>query len=451
MGEEHSMRKKIIGILICMLFISSSTSLAFTTLKRDEKNLDNSFFDKNPNPLLSSSGWMKTFGGEQKDYGYSVQQTTDGGYIITGETWSSAGGSGDVWLTKTDANGKMIWIRIYGGTESADIGYSVQQTIDGGYIVVGSTSSYGAGKEDVWLIKTDSDGNKVWDRTFGGAYADSGHCVHQTNDGGYIITGYTYSFGAGWNDVWLIKTDEFGNEIWDRTFGGTDKDVGYCLQQTNDRGYIITGYTSSFDAGNYSDVWLIKTDDIGNEVWNKTFGGTSLDAGYSVQQTNDGGYIITGETWSFGAGLDDVWLIKTDGTGDEVWNKTFGGSEWDAGISIQQTNDGGYIITGLTNSFGADGWNVWLIKTDNSGYEMWNRTFGGEDEDVGYCVQQTNDGGYIITGWTYVYVFFRDSDVLLIKTDSQGKSKSVTSSVNMWFERLFQRFPFMAKILNQIT
>jgi hypothetical protein len=345
--------------------------------------------------------WEKTFGGARDDRGFSVQQTSDGGYIIVGSTRSYGAGGADVYLIKVDANGNMQWSRTFGGTGD-DGGYSVQQTSDRGYIIVGTTASYGAGGFDVYLIKVDANGNMQWSRTFGGTGDDRGFSVQQTSDGGYIIVGMTESYGAGGQDVYLIKVDANGNMQWSRTFGGTGDDWGYSVQQTSDGGYIIVGTTASYGAGGF-DVYLIKVDANGNMQWSRTFGGTGDDWGYSVQQTSDGGYIIVGTTRSYGAGGQDVYLIKVDANGNMQWSRTFGGTGNDGGFSVQQTSDRGYIIVGSTASYGAGGYDVYLIKVYANGNMQWSRTFGGTGDDWGYSVQQTSDGGYIIVGWTASY------------------------------------------------
>jgi hypothetical protein len=355
--------------------------------------------------------WVKIIGGSWNDLGFSVQQTSDGGFILLGRTESFGAGEPDVWLIKTDADGNEQWEKTFGGS-AWDLGSSVQQTSDGGFILVGWTASFGAGGFDVWLIKTDANGNEQWEKTFGGRYSEWSSSVRQTSDGGFIIVGDTWSFGAGEPDVWLIKTDANGNKQWDRTFGGRYPDGGRSVQQTSDGGFIIVGYTASFGAG---DVWLIKTDANGNKQWDRTFGGRYPDGGWSVQQTSDGGFIIVGDTASFGAGWADVWLIKTDADGNKLWDRTFGGSSYDYGYSVQQTSDGGFIIVGETTSFGAGGPDVWLIKTDADGNKLWDRTFGGSSYDYGYSVQQTSDGGFIIVGATRSFGA-GDYDVLLIKS-----------------------------------
>ena len=373
-----------------------------------------------------ASGWVTTIGGEDYDHGRSVQQTTDGGYIIAGTTSSYGSGNSDIYLIKTNANGDIEWQKTFGGNNN-DNGFSVQQTIDGGYIIVGDTYSYGADGSDVYLIKTNEFGNAEWQRTFGGGGNEEGHSVQQTTEGDYIIAGDTSSYGSGNSDVYLIKTNANGDLEWQKTFGGKDNDYGYSVKQTTDGGYIITGGTYSYGFGE-RDVYLVKTDAFGSAEWEKTFGGEDIDEGFSVQQTTDGGYIIVGDTESYGAGDYDVYLAKTDASGNKVWQKTFGGEGADVGYSAHQTTDGGYIIAGTIGIYGFYGYflyydlNVYLVKTDASGNKVWQKTFGGEVVDVGYSAQQTSDGGYIIAGDTYSYGA-GDYDVYFIKTDEYGNTE----------------------------
>jgi len=363
--------------------------------------------------------WTKTFGGSDEDAGSSVQQTDDGGYIITGHTRSFGNGNLDIWLIKTDSNGNEEWNQIFGGS-GGEYSYSVQQTTDGGYIITGQTQSYGNGGTDVWLIKTDSNGDSLWTKTFGGSDNDVGHAVQQTTDDGYIIAGWTYSYGPGGSDFWLIKTDSNGDSLWTKTFGGIDADRGYWVQQTTDGGYILTGFRYPIAYGD-ADFWLIKTDSNGDSLWTKTFGGDHDDRGRWVQQTTDGGYIITGATESYGNGEEDIWLIKTDSNGDSLWTKTYGGISGDGGYSVQQTTDGGYIITGLTYSYGNGSADVWLIKTDSNGDSLWTKTFGGNGWEYGNSIQKTTDGGYILTGATYSFGN-GGGDVWLIKLIAHNDS-----------------------------
>ncbi|MFN3874122.1 MAG: T9SS type A sorting domain-containing protein, partial [Ignavibacterium sp.] len=226
----------------------------------------------------------------------------------------------------------------------------------------GATSSFGAGSRDIWLIKTDSAGNQQWTKTIGGLSSDGARSINKTSDGGYIITGWTFSYGPGAvGNVWLVKTDSLGNMQWNKFFGGTDVDRGLSVQQTNDGGYIITGYTASSGAG-LDDMLLIKTDVSGNVQWQKTFGGSGRDYGNSVIQSTDGGYVITGYTLSYGAGGDDLWIVKTDEQGNMLWSKTIGGAQSDVGNFIIEFSDGSFVITGHTLSFGAGLHDVWLIK-----------------------------------------------------------------------------------------
>ena len=348
--------------------------------------------------------WTKTFGGGAWDKGYSVQQTTDGGYIITGFTGSFGLGNSDVWLLKTDSLGDTLWTQTYGDS-AQDHGHSVQQTTDGGYIITGEKGFF----NDIYLIKTDSLGNTLWTQEFEGDYGSWGTSVQQTTDGGYILTGHKNTTGAG-TFAFLIKTDPFGDTLWTRDFSGNGGAGGQSVQQTADAGYIITGYSSD-PTGVFMDAYLVKTDSSGDTLWTRTYGegGSEQEKGYSVQQTTDGGYIITGYK-----GLYDVYLVKTDSRGDTLWTRTFGGGASDHGMSVQQTADGGYVITGVTRSYGAGSADSYLIKTDSLGDTLWTSTFGGSNTDGGYSVQQTTDGGYIIVGETWSYGA-GSGDVYLIK------------------------------------
>lgn len=357
----------------------------------------------------------RTYGGADSDKGYAVQQTQDGGYIITGSTWSFGAGQEDVYLIKTDSLGDTMWTKTYGGT-NWDRSRSVQQTQDGGYIISGWSQSFGNGLPDVYLIKTDASGDTVWTKVHGGTSADESYCVRQTSDGGYISVGRTNSYGAGDFDVYLVKTDALGDTMWTKTFGSTFIDYGICVQQTSDQGYIVVGMNGSLPGG---DIYLIKTDSLGDSLWTRTYGGGDSDRGYSVYETQDMGYIITGETSTYGAGGIDVYLIKTDASGDTIWTHTYGSSNTEAGLSVQEIQDDGYIIVGRSNSFGAGELDVYLIRTDSVGDTLWTRTYGGATYDWGYSVQQTQDGGFILAGYTQSFGAGSD-DVYLIKTNQNG-------------------------------
>ena len=303
---------------------------------------------------------------------------------------------------------KVSWERTYGG-QGEDAGYSVQQTADGGFIIAANTNSFGAGGRDAWLLKTNARGDTLWTRTYGGTDYDYGLSVQQTTDGGYIVVGYAHSFGVGEADVYLIKTNAQGDTLWTRTYGGIDDDEGWSVQQTTDGGYIIAGYTWSF--GVQGDVWLIKTNASGDTLWTRTYGGAGGQEGYSVRQTTDGGYIIAGRIWFPSPNDYDAYLVKTNAQGDTLWTRAYGGPSYDWGFSARQTADGGYIVVGSTYSFDAGGADVYLIKTDASGDSLWTRTYGGTNDDYGASVQQTTDGGYIVAGSIW-------ADLYLIKTDA---------------------------------
>ncbi len=371
--------------------------------------------------------WTKTFGGSEYDCARSVKQTVDGGFIIAGHTESYGMGLFDCWLIKTDEDGNEEWNHTYGGVYY-DYAFSTQQTIDCGYIIAGFTYSYGSGESDFWLVKTDENGNEEWNHTYGGVDYDHAHSVQQTTDGGYIIAGNTTSYGAGLFDCWLIKTDENGNEEWDHTYGGVGDDFANSVKQTVDGGFIIAGHTDSYGMGLF-DFWLIKTDENGNEEWNLTYGGIDDDYASSVQQTVGAGYVVTGFTYSYGAGESDFWLVKTDENGNEEWNQTYGGIDDDRAYSVQQTQDEGFIIAGTTNSFGVGNYDCWLIKTDENGDEEWNQIYDFDSFDKARSVQQTTDGGYIIAGYGYCVGNIYDAWLIRLGSDVSIVNNTIAESL----------------------
>jgi hypothetical protein len=366
----------------------------------------------------TSPPFCKAIGGANYDDGKSLIQTSDGGYAIAGYTFSFGAGKMDVYVVKLDANGNLQWTKTIGG-KNADGGSSLIQTSDGGYAIAGATTSFGAGEWDVYVVKLDANGNLQWTRTIGGGDWDEGHSLIQTSDGGYAIAGFTKSFGAGGKDVYVVKLDANGNLQWTKTIGGENDDRGNSLIQTSDGGYAIAGETSSFGAGE-NDVYVVKLDANGNLQWTKTIGGESWDWGHSLIQTSDGGYAIAGYTQSFGAGSGDVYVVKLDANGNLQWTKTISGPESEAGFSLIQTSDGGYAIAGYTKSFGPEDWDVYVVKLDANGNLQWTKTIGAKNKNYSKSsLIQTSDGGYAIAGHTESFGA-GEKDVYVVKLDRNG-------------------------------
>ncbi len=369
--------------------------------------------------------WTRTYGGTDDDYGYSVQECDEGGFIIAGETSSFGAGWEDVYLIRTNADGDTLWTKTYGGTES-DFGESVQECASGGFIIAGWTGFSFAGYDcDVYLIRTDSDGDTLWTKTYGGIENDWGYSVQECAptksgqaSGGFIIAGYTRSFGAGSSDAYLIRTNADGDTLWTKTYGGTGSEQGYSVQECVAGGFIIAGATFPLGIGSW-DVYLIRTNADGDTLWTKTYGGTSMDKGYSVRECADGSFIIAGYTGSFGAGHDDIYLIRTNSSGDTLWTKTYGGTDNDWGESVQECADGGFIIAGVAEYFGTGERDVYLIRTNSDGDTLWTKTYGRTGWDGGSSIQECASGGFIIAGWTCS--FGADSgDVWLIRISETG-------------------------------
>jgi nicotinamide riboside kinase len=343
-----------------------------------------------------SAGWWKTYGGAGNELGNCVQITSDGNYIISGSK------DLNLWLLKVDTSGNVIWEHTYGRSDTW-LWRWIEETNDGGYIVAPRTPS---------LLKISPQGDSLWAKDYG----INSHCVQQTSDGGYVFTG-------DYAELVLTKTDSNGDSLWTQRHKnpGNDYNVGYFIQEANDMGFIITGQTDYVDSEGYgwTNLWLIKTDSLGSLLWSRVYGEQVYDyisKGYCVRETSDSGYIVSGVS------PEGLWLLKTDSLGDTLWTKTYSYSGG-TGFSVRQTHDGGYILTGVsktfTTSLNAEAAKLWLLKTDSIGDTLWTRLYSGEGYDVGRCVQQTSDLGYIITGYTSSHGA-GGSDIYLLKTDSLG-------------------------------
>jgi hypothetical protein len=354
--------------------------------------------------------WGYGEGGEEDDAINSVLETSDGQYIAVGYTLSLGAGGSDVFLVKVDGQGHSVWQKTYGGA-SSDVGNCVRATGDGGYIIAGATASYGESNGDVLLLKTNAGGTRIWQKTFGGAALDIGYSVVESA-GGYTVLGYTESLGAGQGDVYLIRIDGDGNLLWQKTFGGAKQDGGRSIRVTAD-GYILGGYTESYGAG-IRDVYLLKVNSSGTLLWQKTYGGSNEDHGQCVQVTGDGGYIVTGYTESYGAGGLDLYIVKTDGNGNRLWQNAIGTSGDQAGASVFQTKDGGYLIAGASQRQALK-MNIYLVKTDGVGAPSWEALYGSGSWQYALDLQPTSDGGLILGGWVESEFIYTGEDFYLIK------------------------------------
>lgn len=366
----------------------------------------------------SQTTFQRTYGTAGYERGYSVKQTSDGGYIVCGQIVTPPSDSG-VYLIRLDTTGNILWNKIYTVSQSStNDGSAVKETFDGGFIIAGYSYSYIDSTYNIHLIKTDAAGDTMWTKIIGGTGQETAYSVIQIADSGYVLTGSTSSFGAGEADVYLVRTNVSGNILWAKTYGAAGNEQGYDVSQTSDGGFIIIGYTDNAETSP-NRAYLIKTNAAGALTWAKNIYESSIGSaasyGYSVVQTSDGGYVFAGVSR-----LSHVYLVKINSTGNLVWSRTLGGTTLDYGYCIEQTGTGGFIVAGFTQSFGTNG-SVYLIKTDGAGVPFWSRVIGGTSVEDARSVALTSDGGYIITGYTSTFGF-GGGDVYVIKTDSMGSN-----------------------------
>ena len=355
-----------------------------------------------PLPVDKSITWSTKLGNGVKNVGRCVLETSDGGLAFVGTIELSWAKGDELWLVKTASptaeQWGVAWSATFGGAD-ADTGSFLRATSDGGYILLGSTRSMGAGGWDVYLVKTDAIGSKQWEKTFGGTADDRGWSVECIAEG-YIIVGSTGSFGDNSGDAYLISVDKLGNSVWEKAFGGPNTDVGYAVRQAADGGFVIAGCKQPLVSGDDT-AWMLKTDADGELAWEKTFGtiATSteeilLEQAKDVQLTADGGYVLAGHNHP-AVGDFDGWLIKTDDEGNMEWDRTIGGENWDQAEAVVLTADGGYALAGMSRSYGP--WNqAWLVKTDAAGNQEWEKHFGGADDEWAYGLKQTGDEANVL-------------------------------------------------------
>ena len=348
--------------------------------------------------------WARTYGGEASDGGRAMCETEDGGFLITGYTFSHGNGDADILVVKTDAAGIKVWSKTFGGA-GTEYGHDCL-TLDDGYLIAGYTTSFGAGSKDVYLIKTDRQGEVIWSRTYGGAGWDVGNMVIKADDGGFVICGFTHSDGAGEEDVFIIKTDDDGNEIWSKTYGGERFEIGNSIYNVDGGGYIIGATSGSTEGGN-TDFYLIRIDSDGNELWSKKFAssgsyGHGFDWCSSMCPSEEGGYVMAG--YSDCDDIMDPHIIKTDSEGNEVWSKTFGNSKfYDYGNSLCMTADDGILIGGTAKSVDSISTynnDFYIVKLDADGNLAGQKVIGGDGSEWGSQVYETDTGDIILVGQT---------------------------------------------------
>ena len=367
---------------------------------------------------LFAGSWAKTFGGSSDEVAYVIQETSDNGFIVAGYTLSFGAGEADYWIIKLDKDGNVDWEKTYGGA-SWDEAVDIHELSGGGYIVAGTTTSFGAGDGDYWVIKLDEDGNIVWQKTYGGASWDEAAAIDEITGGGFIIAGSTTSYGSGDEDYWIVKLDAYGNTVWQKTYdnNGTIYDKATDIHETSDGGFIVAGdtYYSNMD----QDQWILKLDPAGVIIWEKTYGGigsgASNEYAKSIHETFDGGYIVSGSTETFGSGYLNYWVIKLDPQGNVDWQKAFSNGDNSEAFSVSETADHEFIAAGY--SFSSSGYDYWVLKLDLSGNILAQKQIGGGSDEMAYSAVGIANKGFVVAGYSASFGA-GGSDYWILKLDS---------------------------------
>lgn len=379
----------------------------------------------------------KSYTGSYDMDGLDVTPTTDGGYMIAGFITNDIIDDMDVYIVKTNNIGDILWTKTYGG-DSPDFSYSILPTLDGNYFVLGYTQSFGGGDYDTWLLKLDNSGDTLWTKRYGSWGNDQGKEIISTSDGNYVITGYSNSATYPDYQAYLIKINPSGDIIWEKYYGGTNIELGNSVKQCPDGGYVMFGQTFSYGAGG-GDAYMVKTNTTGDALWYKTFGGAQNDEGICIVSNSDTTFALCiRDSSSVGKDID-VQIIKTDANGDIIWDKKYGGTEKDTDKMIQATSDGGYIVAAISRSFGWNLPDMWILKLNSSGDTLWTRNYGGNDNEHCYAVRETADGGYIAVGKTESYS--STNGIMFLKLNSLGKLGTAVGFNDIYSDNTLNVYP----------
>lgn len=371
-------------------------------------------------PVGAAPQWGRAVGGAGGDFFYAVAGTASGGATAAGQTRSAGAGGSDASIVAFDSTGAILWQKVYGGGLNEGF-YAIAATADSGYILAGYNATSAIGSHDLWVVKTDSAGTIKWQRVFGGTRMDVAESVRQTADGGYVVAGWTASFGAGGYDAWCIALNSNGKLVWQKTIGGAMNDIASAVRQTADGGFLLAGNTRTYGVGS-SDAWCIRLDAAGSVLWQRTYGGPGQDGATAVVEDPNGDILLVGTTSSYGSGKADAWLILLDSTGGVLWEKAYGTASNETIHSAGSASGGGWIIAGQTTKAGSSFDEGWCLKVDATGAIAWQYLYTGptDGDDRLRAVDVLADGGIVVAGYTYTFTKGL-ADGFVMKLASTGK------------------------------
>jgi hypothetical protein len=398
--------------------------------------------------------WNQTYGGAEMDEAWSLVRCQSGGYALAGTTNSSGAGDVDAWLVLTDTAGNHLWNQTYGGSAQDEV-YSIVECTGGGFALLGTSYTYDnpPNFSDLWLIRTDDSGNMVWNKTYGTGNGDYGSSLVECGTTGFALAGYTLSYGNG-GDLWLIRTDAAGNPLWNRTYGGSLVEKGYyghILTRCSDGGFALTGYTTSFNpTPGGGDFYLVRTNSSGHMQWNSTFGDVEIDRCWSVIETQDGGLIITGTSQSQISGPGGLWVVKTDASGNYLWDTNYGLATGEGCYHIIEMANQDLLFAGYTTSYGAGQSDFWLLRTTASGTPLWNETYGDGSNQKAHAVVVLGPDDFALAGYSQNWGTL-DFDFFLVRVHIEPPPTTPTTPTTTPPIPAIPGFPMVSVLLGLVV